>query len=584
MKQTEDDSGKKSRLEHLEETCKSQFFALDLAASLGAFHGDSNENRNPELILEKTFQFLVKILPFEMAGFYIVREEDYDFILKYAFPENKHLELDDEVQKSIDSGKFAWALNQNQAVVSKSSLNDRSLVLHVLATQTRIIGMFTGLLTTKDLPSFKQKLKLISIVIQYAANSLESAELFNLLKESRDNLQIEVDLKTAELIEQRNKAQQANQEKSNFLAKMSHELRTPMNAILGFSQLLTMDINNTLTEIQKKNIGMISTAGEHLLKLINQVLDLSKVESGKLDLTIQTIDINPLLENVLSISKSLLKTNNISLEYHRVSNDRCFINADPLRMNQILLNLISNAIKYNKPNGSVILSVENLENGRIRFGIRDTGHGIPDNKKDKIFQPFERFDVDAEKIEGTGIGLTITKQLVALMGGQIDFESVYEQGSFFYIDFPAVDSIQAPFEVKATPHSNELPISSSNDEVKILYIEDISVNVELVKQLLEELPRIKLLSASNALDGIELAKNELPNLILMDINMPGMNGLTAFQKLQEIKETAQIPVIALSANAMNDDIQEALDMGFKDYLTKPINVPKFLGTINSFLT
>jgi PAS domain S-box-containing protein len=377
-------------------------------------------------------------------------------------------------------------------------------------------------------------------------------------------------------------AHKANQAKSEFLARMSHELRTPMNAILGFTQLLEMTTQSKLSDNEKKNLQMISSAGNHLLELINEVLDISTVESGKMDLSIELVDLVFIVDNAISISRSLADKNNISIEYQIIPDGNIFAEVDPLRFKQIVFNLISNAIKYNEPNGSVVVSFEKLGDSKIRLGVKDTGHGIPDNKKDKIFKPFERFDMNSEHIEGTGIGLSISQKLIELMNGSIGFESVTGKGSFFYVDVPVSDKIPLPGQLEKQSGSVQLSLKK-NKIKKVLYIEDIDLNVELVRQILAKRPRVELISASNALDGIGLAQSENPDLILMDINIPLMNGLSAFKKLKMEKETENIPVIAVTADAMDIDIKKALDMGFKSYITKPLNVSTFLDEVDKVL-
>lgn len=385
-------------------------------------------------------------------------------------------------------------------------------------------------------------------------------------------------LKTETLLSQTEKS---NRAKSEFLSRMSHELRTPMNAILGFTQLLQME--PMFTNEQKENLSRISSAGYHLLELINEVLDLAKVESGEMELSIETVDIIPIVTDAISTVNPLAQRNNIFLERQKTSENHCFVGVDRLRFKQVMLNLISNAIKYNKPNGSVVVSWEKQEENMIRVGVRDTGYGIPDDKKDKLFKPFERLDMAADQIEGTGIGLTISKQLVDLMNGSIGFESEVGKGSFFYIDLPVFEEGPLPVQVDASLDSTELPPSGSNKK-KILYVEDLQGNVILVRQILSRTrPDVELISAPDALTGIEMAQTRVPDLILMDIHMPGMDGLEAFKKLQTINTTRDIPVIALTADAMGSDIKKALDMGFKGYLIKPIDIDRFVMAVDEAL-
>ncbi|MBC8283706.1 MAG: response regulator [Nitrospinae bacterium] len=384
-----------------------------------------------------------------------------------------------------------------------------------------------------------------------------------------------------DILDSKEFAEKANQAKSDFLSRMSHELRTPMNAILGFTQSIEMDSNNSLSEQHKENLASVISAGKHLLQLINDVLDISTIESGNLGISIDTVDIFPIVDNVISISKPMANKNSISLDYQTIPNGNCFAEVDPLRFKQIVLNLISNAIKYNKPNGSIIVSYEKQANDMMRIGIKDTGHGIHDDKKELVFKPFERVDIESQFIEGSGIGLTISKQLANLMKGSIGFDSVFGEGSFFYIDIPISDKIPLTIE---SEEEADIALQNDTNAKKILYVEDIPGNVSLVKQILNQRkPNIILISAPNALEGIKLAQSQTPDLILMDIHLPEIDGIEAFKRLQAIEKVKDIPVFALTADAMDADIKKAMKLGFKDYITKPINVPRFLEAIDTVL-
>lgn len=292
-------------------------------------------------------------------------------------------------------------------------------------------------------------------------------------------------------------------------------------------------------------------------------------------LNLERFDMVPIVDNVVSLSKSMADKKGVSLDYLKIPEGSFYVEADSLRLNQAVLNLVSNAIKYNKPNGSVVISYEERDGGKVRLGIRDTGHGIAEHHKSKLFKPFERFDVDIDQIEGTGIGLSITKQMIELMNGTIGFESREGKGSYFYIDVPVSVQTLLPVHVEAKEETTQ-----SLHNKTILYFEDIPANVELVRQILKPNEGIKLLAAPNAFVGIELAQSETPDLILMDIHMPGMDGLTAFSRLQDINKTRNIPVIALTADAMDADIKKALNMGFQDYITKPVEVHRFLKALD----
>ncbi len=409
-------------------------------------------------------------------------------------------------------------------------------------------------------------------------DSITHTNLGGDFKKSLDRLEIIANEKKMALLE----ANRANQAKSEFLSRMSHELRTPLNAVIGFSQVLIMSQKDPLNESQKEDVELIKKSGEHLLNLINEILDLSRIESGKMQVSIEPVNLSNLIKELLVLINPIAIKSNISINDEISPKKNIFVLADTVRLKQTMMNLISNAIKYNREKGSVTLSCIPIVQDELRINVSDTGIGISKENQEKVFAPFDRLDADTTKIEGTGIGLTITKKLVELMNGSIGFESELGKGSTFYIDLP---THQEKAELKPEDHiSSQLKANKINFGKKtVLYIEDNAMNLALVDRILSEIPGLKLYSAPDARLGLEIATAQLPDIILMDINLPGMNGIQALKCLKNSEETKKIPVIAISANAMKKDIDKALAAGFNAYLTKPIEMKKLLDAIQQFI-
>jgi PAS domain S-box-containing protein len=387
----------------------------------------------------------------------------------------------------------------------------------------------------------------------------------------------------AEIIKAREEAERANHAKSEFLSSMSHELRTPLNAIMGFSQLLTLTPKD-MTPDQLENIKRITNSGEHLLELINEVLDLARVESGQVSMSIEPLPIGALLDDLMLLASPLAIDRGINISYMRNECSDRFILADKTRLKQVLLNLISNAIKYNKDRGAVKITLDEAPENLLRISVTDTGLGIPEEQQEELFEAFNRLGADQTEIEGTGIGLNITKKLVELMNGTIGLDSTPGQGSCFYVELPFSEAHHK--EEKERVETPQAPRVTSPETryFDILYVEDNSANLELVKQILMVRENINMFSAPDASLGIDLAISHQPDLILMDINLPGMSGIEAFKILRNTPDTSQIPVIAVSANAMERDIRKAMATGFVDYIAKPFNVPQFLEKIDKVMS
>lgn len=342
-----------------------------------------------------------------------------------------------------------------------------------------------------------------------------------------------------------------------------------------------------LTEDEKKWLDQILRAGDHLLDLIDEVLNLSHIESGKLKITIEPINIFAIKNEVIGNVTGMSKERNIKIIDQIENNQKCVVLADKTRLRQVLLNLLTNGIKYNREGGSITLSIEKTETRNLKISVSDTGKGIPEDQQPYIFNAFERLGAERSEVDGTGIGLTITKNLVELMNGKISLESVIDKGSCFSITLPQPQE-KSPEHLyknvlKEAKHVSLNKENHNNRETLILYIEDNVVNIELVKHLLKNRKNTKFIYAEDATSGIALATSNQPNIILLDLHLPDMDGMDVFRELQLKKCTSEIPVIALSADAMVEEIDMALEAGFKAYITKPINFHTFTKTLEELL-
>lgn len=385
------------------------------------------------------------------------------------------------------------------------------------------------------------------------------------------------------LLDAKTEAEQANMAKSQFLSAMSHELRTPLNAILGFSQLMCYNTKEPLSELQRKNTEQILLAGQHLLELINDILDLTKIESGNFDIEFEQVELGMVLDECIHLVTTDANRLQVELINEHDSGLPVYLESNQIRLKQVLLNLISNAIKYNVPQGKVYIASENVGSNRLRITVRDTGVGIDKANYDSVFEPFVRFDQRANEIEGTGIGLSVCAKLVNALRGEIGFVSQVGEGTTFFVELPLVSRYgrRSPTELD-NMMKDIVPLDFSDKT--LLYIEDNKANRQLVRVLVGNISNIRFIEAVDAQSGLQMLEENDVDIVFMDINLPGMDGLEAMRKLRSDEKYRKLPIIAISAAASIEDIRQGSEAEFDYYLTKPVDLPQLTEIIRNALT
>ena len=429
--------------------------------------------------------------------------------------------------------------------------------------------------------------------VSLAVNATQEADGTPLLRvmfsdiSKRKQLVEALQQKNIELEHTRQLADQANRAKSEFLANMSHELRSPLNAILGFAQLMETG-TPALTPPQKSAIDQILHSGWYLLELVNDILDLAGIESGKLSLELAPESLGGVLQECQNMIEPLAASNSIAVSFAAFEMP-CMVQADRRRLKQVVVNLLTNAIKYNRPSGTVDVRWSLRPNGCVRISVQDSGNGLSADQLAQLFQPFNRLGQENGAREGTGIGLVVCKRLVELMGGKIGAQSTPGVGSTFWFELVVAESDSLPAASQATsappskPAPQPMPSGPPVALHSLLCVEDHPATLALIEQLMARRGDIRLLVALDAESGLALAKLERPELILMDINLPGMSGLEALDLLRDNLATRQIPVLAITANAMPQDIEKVLAAGFMAYLTKPIKIDELMAAVDQGL-
>ncbi len=391
-----------------------------------------------------------------------------------------------------------------------------------------------------------------------------------------DDVQREEELRAA-----RGAADAASAAKSEFLSSMSHELRTPLNAVLGFAQLLEVDRKRPLDDRQLERVRHVLRGGEHLLRLIDDVLDLSGIEAGRTMLSFEPVSAREALDEVIATLEPMATRARITI-LPPAADELPQLLVDRTRLVQILINFGSNAIKYGKAGGHVTFAIRLRDPATVRITVLDDGIGIPADKRDRVFEPFQRAGQEAGPIEGTGIGLTITKRLAEMMHGRVGFTSDVVRGSEFWVEIPVHRRLIAEIGTSSAAPAPS-PLASGSATHKVIYVEDNPANIAFMRELIGELPSVELVTAPSAEIGLELIQAHRPDVVIMDINLPGMSGFDAMLRLRSSPETRDIPVIGLSAGALLRDTTRAKEAGFYRYLTKPVKVAELTEVLEDLL-
>jgi signal transduction histidine kinase/DNA-binding response OmpR family regulator len=616
----ENNEKKEARIGYLEKLARSNLYGLGLLASLGELQHDATMACDTAQILKLCGEHLEQLLDFKVMSFFLV-SDDSNFELVQVNPESEKSNLQKEIDEQVENGNFAWAVNQNRPVVVKSKGYGKSLILHALATKSKVRGMFAGILTHEDKDIQETILYPLSIILQNTSYAIEAASLHNLISEQNKNLEEIVRKRTQSLEEQthelkqevayrrlaeeslvvaKEEAERAARVKSDFIANISHEFRTPLNAILGYCEILQYETKKFNRPDIIEDLKSIEISGRHLLVLFNDILDYSKIQAGKMDVNLDDFKVLSLVEDVMASIRPLARKNRNTISVTSQGNVRTMF-SDSGRVRQVLLNLLSNACKFTE-NGSVSLKVasETINQTEwLTFSVSDTGIGISQKMITQLFKEFTQAENStARKYGGTGLGLAISRRLCQMLGGDISVKSELGKGTVFIAKLPVdatesgTDSAAAMSEASpsetttslagesefqaphsAGPQQEDVP-SGKNKEV-LLAISNGPAECDLIRRFME-MEGFRVYTALNADEGLRLAREVRPDVITLDVLMPEIEGWTVLSQLKDDPRLAPIPVVLLS---VEDEKEKAIELGAADLLTKPIDWDQLLEVI-----